>query len=102
MKKLILMIISALSLVAANYPYKEVVSYNVGIEERLNSAGIVNELVSALADQLSQNKDFLNNKTPIGIFGVPEMLGAETLGAINGSSPNKTPTVSLTAIPESS
>ena len=58
MKKLILMIISSLSLMTANYPYKEVVSYSIGIEKRLNSAGIVNELVSTLADQLPQNKIF--------------------------------------------
>lgn len=71
MKKLLLALSFFVStLFGANYPFNETVTYNIGINEKLNSAGIMNQLVSALADQLSQNKDFLNNNTPIAITSI--------------------------------
>ena len=53
-----------------NYPYAKKVQL-MEFGTNANAAGYVNQIVSAIADQLGQNKDFANiKKTPIAITSI--------------------------------
>ncbi|NWF66762.1 MAG: hypothetical protein HXX81_04755 [Campylobacterales bacterium] len=67
-KVLTLSLISVSFLTAENYPFNSYAVQPYYYNTQTNSAGIINQVASSIADQLGQNKDFYNIKdTPIGI-----------------------------------
>ncbi|MEA3522099.1 MAG: FlgO family outer membrane protein [Campylobacterota bacterium] len=63
MKKLLFFImLGMISLTASNYPHTKHLKQPFYINSNIQDAGVVNQLVGAIADQLTQNKDFKDIK----------------------------------------